>query len=312
MSFPKENWAAMEALGELVWYDRTPHEDTQLITDRLDGADVALSNKVPITSEVLAASNHLKLISVLATGYNIVDVADASARGITVCNVSGYSTDAVAQHTLAMILHATNHLGFYPESVHQGDWIQSKDFFYMPRVPKELSELTIGIVGFGTIGRSVGRHLASFGSTILASQRTPRNAPDWPGFSFASIEQILAESDIVTLHCPQTPDTTQMINTESLAGMKAGAWLMNTARGGLIDDEALAASLKSGHLSGAWLDVATVEPMSENNPLRGVSNCYFTPHIAWASEPARRKLLDESIQNIKAFIEGSPRNVITA
>lgn len=312
LSFPREDWKAIDALGELAWYERTPPGDTALIIERLAGAGIVLSNKVPLPAEVLEASPTLKLISVLATGYNMVDLAAASARGITVCNVSGYSTDAVAQHTVAMILHATNHLGFYPGSVRSGDWIRSEDFYCLPKVPKELSELTVGIIGFGAIGRKVGSLLAPFGPRIIASQRTPRDAPDWKDFAFGRVEEILKAADIVTLHCPQTPATTRMMNAESLSTMKDGAWLINTARGGLIDETALSASLGSGKLAGAWLDVATVEPMALDNPLRTVPNCYFTPHIAWASEPSRRRLLDESVENLKAFIDGNPRNVVEA
>jgi glycerate dehydrogenase len=301
----------LEEIGELVWHERTPQSDLALIKERCTDAEIILSNKVPLPREVMESLPKLKLISVLATGYNIVDLEAAKEHGITVCNVSGYSTAMVAQHTVAMILNACSHLDFYPDVVQRGEWGDSPDFFYLPKVPRELSELTIGIIGFGTIGRKVGELLAPFGPRILASQRTPRDAPNWKGFAFASVEEILAESDIVSLHCPQTPETTGLINRESLAQMKSDAWLINTSRGGLIDEAALASALEEGHLSGAWVDVVSSEPMPSANPLRSAPRCFITPHIAWASEPARRRLFDETVENLNAFLKGAPRNVVS-
>jgi glycerate dehydrogenase len=311
LCFPEEEWAPLRALGTLAWYERTPHHDRALIRERCAGAEVVLTNKVPLDAGLLAELPALRLISVLATGYDIIDVAAARARGITVCNVRGYSTAGVAQHTVAMILHAASHLGYYPESVRAGDWVRGADFFYLPEVPRELSELTIGIIGFGTIGRRVGALLAPFGPRILASQRTPREPPAWPDFAFAEVGKIFAEADIVTLHCPQTPETTRMANARTLAGMKRGAWLINTARGGLVDESALAESLARGHLGGAWLDVVDGEPMRADNPLRLAPRCFITPHIAWATEPARRRLFAETLENLRAFAAGNPRHVVS-
>lgn len=310
LCFPREAWAEVESLGELAWFENTPHAATEEIVERCRGAAVVLSNKVPLPRAVLEALPDLRLISVLATGYNIVDLAAARERGVTVCNVSGYSTDGVAQHTVAMILHACSYLGRYPDAVREGAWVRSKLFFHLPWTPRELSELTIGIVGFGVIGRRVGELLAPFGPRILASQRTPRHPPDWPGFAFASVEQILAEADVVTLHCPQTAETTGLINAASLGTMKRDAWLINTGRGGLVDEAALAAALAAGQIAGAWLDVVAVEPMTADNPLRTAPNCYLTPHVAWATEPARRRLLAGTIGNIRGFLAGSPQNVV--
>lgn len=312
LCFPRNDWAELDAMGEVVWFDQTPHDDLSLIAQRCKGAQVILSNKVPLSREVFALLPELKLISVLATGYNIVDIAAAEEAGVTVCNVRGYSTNGVAQQTVAMILHACHHLDHYAESVRAGDWIGCPDFFYLPRTPRELSELTIGIIGFGTIGQRVGSLLAAFGARMIASQRNSQPMPPWDRFAFASIPDILAQADIVSLHCPQTPETTGMINEASLALMKRGAWLVNTARGGLIDETALAATLTAGHLAGAWLDVVSMEPMRADNPLRTIPNCFITPHIAWASESSRRRLLRETVDNLRAFNEGSPRNVVVA
>ncbi len=310
LALERDEWSALAGLGEVVWFEHTPHEPTTIV-EHCAGADVVLTNKVPFSRDVLRQLPDLKLISILATGFNIIDLNAAADQGITVCNVPAYSTDAVAQHTLALILHATNHVALHAESVRAGDWIGRRQFWYYKAVPVELCELTIGLIGFGSIGRRVGEILQPLGPRILAHQRTPRDAPDWPRFAFASQEEILRQADIVSLHCPLTPETKQMIDGEAIARMRPGARLVNTARGGLVDEEALAENLRSGHLGGAWLDVVEEEPMQADNPLRTAPRCFITPHIAWASLRARRRLLQETIDNIAAFQKGSPRNAVS-
>jgi glycerate dehydrogenase len=294
----------------LTLHPTTEHK-LDAVLENARGADVVLTNKVPLGSDALAALTDLKLISVLATGYNIIDVMKAKARGVTVCNVPAYSTASTAQHTLALILELCNHCGLHSQSVHRGDWTRAPLFTYWKKPVVELTDLTVGMMGFGAIGRRTATILHAMGARIQACVRTPRDAPDWAGFRWVDRDELFETSDIVSLHCPQTAETTGFVNAELIARMKPGALLVNTARGGLVDESALANALQSGQLAGLAVDVLSTEPMASGNPLLGAPNCIITPHIAWASEPSRRRLLDITAGNIKAFLAGRPENVVS-
>ncbi len=304
-------WRDLEALGELTLFAGTPSDDT-VIAERIDGARAVFTNKVPLSASVLRGAADLKFIGVLATGYNIIDIEAARAMGQTVCNVPGYSTASTAQHAVALILELCNQAGHHSQSVHAGDWIRSDHFSYWHSAPRELAAMTVGVVGFGTIGRRVASALHAMGATILASARTPRDAPDYPGFEWATNEAIFERADLVTLHCPETPENSGFVNAERLRSMRPGGLLVNTARGGLVDEPALADALRRGHLGGAAVDVVRQEPMREDCPLLGVERCIITPHIAWASEPARLRLVQASVDQLRAFLDGTPVNVVSA
>lgn len=307
--FEESAWGEISALGELTNFGATFSEADTI--ERCAGAKVALTNKVPFTRKVIEALPELSCISVLATGYNIIDLEVAREHGVTVCNVPAYSTESVAQHSLSLLLHVTNSISLHADSVRAGRWVESRQFTYMLRPVVELSDLTVGIIGFGDIGRAFGNLVNTLGGRVMAAMRRPRNAPDWDGFEFASIEKIFAEADVISLHCPLTPETEGLVNRARLQTMKPSAVLLNTARGGLVVEADLAAALAAGEIAGAGLDVISAEPMTAENPLREAPNCWITPHIAWASERARRRLLRETAANIAAFQQGAPRNVVS-
>jgi glycerate dehydrogenase len=260
---------------------------------------------------VLQAACSLKFIGVLATGHNVVDTATAARLGQTVCNVPSYGSATTAQHTVALILELCNQVGQHSTSVHAGDWVRSGLFSYWQQAPLELATMTVGIVGYGSIGRRVAATLNSMGAKVLASARTERNRPDYDGFEWASNEMIFERADLVSLHCPETSETSGFVNAALLATMKPGALLVNAARGGLVCEVSLAAALRSGTLGGAAVDVVRQEPMAADCPLLGAPNCLITPHIAWASDSARRRLLATSVDNLRQFIAGHPVNVVS-
>jgi glycerate dehydrogenase len=293
-----------------VMYGRTPHNDEASIVERCAGARVVLTNKVPLRASTLARLPDLRLISVLATGYNVIDTQAVTALGKTLCNVPEYSTPAVAQHTVALILEYTNLVADHSASVMAGDWVRSPLFCYWLRPPLELTDLTVGIVGLGTIGRMVGTVLRTLGCRVVASGRSRRDTPDWPDFEWLDVDSLFATADIVTLHCPLNAESERMVDARRLALMKPHALLVNTARGPLVDEAALAAALHAGQIGGAALDVVSVEPMAADNPLLGAPRCWITPHIAWGSEAARRRMLSITRRNIDSFLAGQPVNVV--
>lgn len=309
LGFDESAWSGLAALGELTLHPSTKHSRDSVLAHAAD-ADVVLTNKVPLRSDVISSLNNLKLVSVLATGYNIIDLPAAQAQGVTVCNVPAYSSASVAQHTVALILELCNNCGLHSQSVHAGDWVSSPQFSYWKKPLVELTGLTVGMMGFGDIGRRTATILHAMGARIQACVRTPRDAPDWEGFRWVDRDELFVSSDIVSLHCPETPENHGFINEALLATMKPEAMLINTARGGLIDEQALAGALRSGQLAGAAVDVVSAEPMVADNPLLGAPNCIITPHLAWASEPSRRRLLDVSAQNLKAFFDGAVQNLV--
>ena len=279
--------------------------------ERAKDADIILINKVLITEEVLSQLPRLKYIGVLATGYNVVDVKAATKRGIVVTNIPAYSTESVAQMTFAHILNITNRIGHYARQSREGRWSSNPDFCYWDTQLWELSGKTIGIVGLGNIGMRVATIARYFGMDVFAY--TSKNSADLPeGIQKTTLDGLFAVSDIVSLHCPLTVDTRHLINRESLEKMKEGSILINTGRGPLVDEEAVADALASGHLGGYGADVMIDEPPSPNNPLLAQRNAFITPHIAWATREARQRLMDICVRNVKAFIEGKRQNAVNA
>lgn len=299
------SWDPIRELGEFVTYDRTPRKQ---VVERMRGAAVALTNKVPFDAKTIEALPDLKLIAVTATGYNIVDTAAAKARGVLVCNVPEYGTPNVAQHVFALLLELATRAGHHAQTVRDGNWSASPDWCYWDYPLVELNGLTLGIVGYGRIGHAVGHIARAFGMRVIVNRRNPSGFEE--GVSFVDLDTLARESDVISLHCPLTPDNAKMINAEFVARMKPSAFLINTARGGLIDETDLANALNEGRIAGAGLDVLTAEPPKAENPLLTAKNCIITPHIAWASKPARARLMHVTAQNIRAFLDGSPRNVV--
>jgi glycerate dehydrogenase len=309
LNFNSSAWAEMAEIGELILHEHTA-SDEATIAQSISGADAVFTNKVPLCGDVLRNAKALKFIGVLATGYNIIDIEVAQLMGQTVCNVPGYSTASTSQHAIALILELCNQVGHHSQSVHGGDWVRSRYFSYWDSAPRELASVTVGIVGFGTIGRRVATVLDAMGATILASARRPRDKPGYSGFEWVTNEEIFKRADLVSLHCPETPENSGFVNADLLRSMRPGALLVNTARGGLIDEQALADSLNSGHLAGAAVDVLQHEPMRSDCPLLGVDRCIITPHIAWASEPVRLRLIKASVDQLRAFLYEKPYNVV--
>lgn len=306
---PGDNpWTVVEALGTLTVYDRTPADQ---VVARAHDAEIVLTNKTPLTRETLEQLPRLRFIAVLATGYNVVDVACARERGIPVSNVPVYGTDAVAEFVFALALDHLRAPRTHAELVRGGAWAASPDFSFWRSPLAELAGKTMGIVGFGRIGRRVGELAAAFRMPVLAHHTRQANPPAYP-FAWSTIEELFATSDIVTLHCNQTPQNTGMVNRELLARMKPGSLLINTARGGLVNEADLADALRAGTPAAAALDVVSVEPMRTDNPLASVPNAVITPHIAWAAVEARRRLMATTAENIAAFQAGSPINVVNA
>lgn len=300
------SWDGLKELGDFVLYERTKPED---IVSRAKDADAILINKVRITDEILAQLPKLKYIGELATGYNNIDIKAASKRGITVCNIPAYSTDSVAQMTFAHILNITNQVAHYADESRSGHWSKNPDFCYWDTPLPELSAKTLGIVGLGNIGMKVAKIALDFGMDVFAY--TSKNSADLPaGIQKTTIEGLLGASDILTLHCPLTDDTRELINKETLALMRPGSIIINTGRGQLVNEQDVADALESGLLLGYGADVLTEEPPRADNPLLKQPHAYITPHIAWATKEARQRLLNICVENIKAFQAGEPINVV--
>lgn len=301
------SWKAIEELGELVVYERTAEDQ---IVQRAAGAEVVLTNKTPISADVLQQLPNLKFISVLATGYNIIDTAAAAQLGITVSNVPGYSTASVAQLVFALILEFTHRVQKHSDAVFADRWVTSKDFSFWDYPLTELEGKTMGIIGFGDIGKRVADIAQAFGMNIIAHSRTETDQTHRLRFNWVSLDTVFAEADVLSLHCPLTPQTQGIVNRERLATMKKTAVLINTSRGPLVVEEDLAWALNEGIIAGAGLDVLSAEPPSPSNPLLTASNCLITPHIAWASTEARIRLMQKTAENIKSFVNGKPINKV--
>ncbi len=301
------SWDALYALGDVKIYDRTPRE---LLLERIGDAEIILVNKIKMGAEIFSQCPNLRYIGVLATGYNIIDTAAAADYSITVCNVPAYSTPSVVQHTFALLLELCMRTGLHSETVKQGKWHKCPDFCYWDAPLTELSGKTMGLVGFGQIGTAVARVALCFGMNVLACASKPRDSSGIDGVQLVSFQELIEKSDIISLHCPQTPDNYNMISAQSIASMKDGVILLNTARGGLINEADLAKALKSGKVGGFGADVLANEPPLESCPLINAPNTVITPHIAWAPLESRTRLINVSIENVRLFIEGRAQNTV--
>ena len=301
------SWDALREFGEVVVYDRTPAAEA---AGRAHGAAAVLTNKTQLTADTLARLPDLKYIGVLATGYNVVDVAAAREQSITVTNVPTYATASVAQFVFALLLELCHNVKLHSDAARAGEWSHNADWSFWKSPLVELAGKTMGVVGLGRIGRSVGRIADAMGMRVLANDTYQGDTPAYEGFRWAPLDELLRESDVVSLHSPLFPETQGMIHAGTLALMKPSAFLINTSRGPLMVDRDLAGALNAGRLAGAGLDVLSVEPPAATNPLLAARNCLVTPHIAWATREARSRLMDAAIGNISAFLSGNPRNVI--
>ncbi len=300
------SWQGLAQLGNVVIHDRTPAD---LILERAAGAEALFTNKTPLSFESLSRLPELKYIGVLATGYNVVDVQAARARSIPVTNVPEYGTSAVAQATFALILELTNRVGDYSRGVREGRWANSIDWCYYDGPILELSGMTLGIVGMGRIGSAVGKIGHAFGMRVTYTSMSPADGLDFPAEQ-VPLEKLLHESDVISLHCPLTEANKGLINADRISFMKPSVYLINTSRGPLIEAGDLAEALNSEKIAGAALDVLSVEPPPADSPLLTAKNCIVTPHIAWAAKTARARLLQTAVDNLKAFLDGSPVNVV--
>lgn len=305
-----EAWEPFEQLADTVELNEGVDRDVDSIVEAVGDADVVLTNKVPLSRESLARLPDLKLVSVLATGYNIIDLDAAREQGVTVCNVPAYSSPSVAQHTLALMVGLANQVGAHSASVQAGEWVESRHFSYWLHDFPEFAGKTAGLVGWGDIGQKVGQVLHALGMKVQVHTRSERDKPDWPDFRFVDLDTLIESSDVVSLHCPLTDATRNLFDESRLRQMKPTAYLLNTSRGGLVDEAALARVLREGHLNGAGFDVLESEPMIQGHPLIGAPRLRITPHIAWATRESRERLLAASLENVRRFIQGSPQNVV--
>lgn len=297
------SWDILNQFGEVTVYERT--NTLEKIIERIGDAEIVLTNKAPITTAVLDTCTNIKMIGILATGYNIVDCIAARAHGIHVCNVPGYATDAVAQFTIALLLELCHRIAHHNEAVHQGHWEQSQAFCFWDTPQIVLSGKTMGIIGYGHIGRAVAALARAFGMRVLYNSRT-RHEDE----GFVSLDTLLAESDVISLHCPLFPETEGMIGEAAFCKMKDGAILLNTARGQLVDENALIQALNSGKLRGAAVDTVAKEPLTCDQPLMWAPNCTITPHMAWTPAECRQRIIDTTAKNIQCFLAGAPIHVV--
>jgi len=299
------SWAPLAALGELTVHERTP---PHVVLAGAAGTEIVLTNKTLLGRPEIEALPSLRYIGVLATGYNVVDVAAARQAGVVVTNVPAYSAASVAQTVFAFILEFSHQVALHTESVRAGEWTRSPDFAYWKTPLVELAGKTLGIVGLGGIGRAVARLGQAFGMRVVAAVRTPREGE---GIEILPLADVFRQADVLTLHCPLTPETEGMVNAERLATMKPTAFLVNTSRGPVVDPQALADALNGGRLAGAGVDVMVQEPPSADDPLLTARNCFVTPHLAWATQDARARLMGTAVANVQAFLAGDPQNVVS-
>ena len=293
------SWEGLKSLGDFTVHDRTPGH---LIAERVDDAEIILTNKTPVTREMMALKPRLRYVGVLATGYNVVDTAAASELGIIVTNVPDYSTPSVAQHVFALLLELCSHVGAHSQAVKKGDWVNSIDFCFWQHPLKELCGKTLGIIGMGRIGKSVAKIAGAFGMKVISASSRNLETPE--------LEALYRNSDVISLHCPLTGKNAGMIDRHAISKMKEGVFLINTARGGLLNEADVAEALHSGKLGAAAVDVLSTEPPKAENPLLSAPRCIITPHIAWASLEARRRLMQIATENVSAFLKGNPINAV--
>ena len=301
------SWDGLKALGDVTIHDRTPADK---VVERAAGAEIVFTNKTPINEEAINQLGSLKFIGVLATGYNIVNTEAAKEKKIIVSNVPGYGTTSVVQMTIALLLELCLHVQRHSDSVMGGKWAKSADWCFWDYPLVELSGKTIGIIGFGRIGQQVGDVATAFGMNIIGNSRNWTDQSQRKNFRWAEIPELLAQSDVVSIHCPLFPETKGLINNGSLKTMKKSAFLLNTSRGPIVVDEDLADALNNDIIAGAGIDVLSVEPPPADNPLFKAKNCIITPHIAWATKEARLRLMDTTVNNLSSFLKGNPVNVV--
>lgn len=303
------SWNGIAELGDLKLFDRTEH-DPKKIVQAIGNAEIIFTNKTPLSAEVLEQVQNVTYIGVLATGYNVVDINAATKKGITVTNIPSYSTLSVAQMTMALLLEMCHHVGTHTDEVHKGVWSASKDFSYWNTPLVELAGKTIGIIGFGSIGRATAQLAQAFGMKVLVVATHIEPKMETATCKYADLDTLLSKSDVISLHCPLTPKTKDLINKQSISKMKSGVKIINTARGPLINEQDLADALNNDTVSGAAVDVVSQEPISIHNPLLKAKNCIITPHIAWAPKEARSRLMEIAASNLKAFLHGNAINVV--
>lgn len=303
------SWAPLEALGDVTVYDRTSYAESPLIAERIGTAEIAVTNKTPLTRAVIDACPNLRAIAVLATGYNVVDTVYARTKGIPVMNVPAYGTDNTAQYAVALLLEACSHVGLHDRSVHAGEWTESADFCYWKRPLIEVSGKTAGIIGFGRIGMAVARVLRAMNVRVLAYSRSER-AEGRALADYVPLDELIGQSDFIFLHCPLTPETEGLINAARISQMKDGVIIVNNGRGQLIVESDLAAALVCGKVGCAAVDVASSEPIRADNPLLHAPNCIITPHISWATKEARERIMQTTADNMKSFMAGKPAHVV--
>ena len=301
------SWDGLEKLGEITVYDRTPADK---IMERAADAEILFTNKTPLDEATINQLPALKFIGVLATGYNVVDIKAAKATGVVVANVPGYGTASVAQMTIALLLELCQHVKHHSDVVRAGKWAKSPDFCFWDYPLVELDGKTMGIIGFGTIGQQVADVATAFGMNTIGNSRSRSDQSHRPNFRWMDIPDLLSQSDVVSIHCPLFPETEGLINKESLQRMKRSAFLLNTSRGPIVVDRDLADALNNGVIAGAGIDVLSVEPPSENNPLFTAKNCLITPHISWATKESRARLMENTVSNLESFLAGNPQNVV--
>ena len=300
------SWDAFEALGEITVHERTTPEE---VVSRCLGCEVVFTNKVVMNAGIIDQLPDLKYIGVLATGTNVIDLEHAGKKGVCVTNIPGYGTDSVVQHILSFILHFSSKVSIHDEAVHQGDWVNSKDFCFTLGTLNELSGSTLGIIGLGTIGRKLAKVADAMGMKIIAAHQSSMDRLELPfEVEWLPVDEVFARSDFLSLNCPLTADTENLVNAERLQKMKSSAVLINTGRGPLVDEQALADGLNEGTIAGAGLDVLSTEPPATDNPLLTAKNCVITPHVAWASLQARKRLLVIAAENLSAYLRAEPKN----
>ena len=302
------SWSGLESLGEVQVYDRTPNNEEE-ISRRIGDADAVYTNKTPLSRSVIEKAPNMKFIGVLATGYNVIDVAAAKEKGIPVCNIPTYGTDAVGQFAIALLLEICHHIGHHSQAVKEGRWEKNVDWCFWDYPLIELAGKTLGIIGFGRIGQATGRIAKALGMKVIAYDSYESESGKAIG-EYVSLEKLLSDSDVISLHCPLFPETQGIINKESIRKMKDGVIILNNSRGPLIVEEDLAEALNSGKVYAAGVDVVSTEPIRGDNPLLKAKNCIITPHISWASKESRQRLMDIAVDNLKQFIAGSPVNVV--
>ncbi|SET16805.1 glycerate dehydrogenase [Natronincola peptidivorans] len=306
------SWEELEKFGDLTVYDRTSYDlgGQDLVVKRVGDAEIVFTNKTPLTKEAMDQMPNLKYIGVLATGYNVVDVAAAKEKGIAVTNIPTYGTTAVSQMTFALLLEMCHHVGHHSEEVKKGAWTNNPDWCFWNYPLIELAEKTIGIIGFGRIGQEVGKIAQAFGMKVLAYDSYPNKRLESSTLKYADLEELLAESDVISLHCPLFESTQGIINKNTIEQMKDDVMIINTSRGPLIVEEDLAEALNNGKIAGAAVDVVSSEPIKGDNPLLKAKNCIITPHISWAPKESRGRLMEIAVENLKRFLESNPVNVV--